>query len=557
MSLGLGPFTPPQEQPAFTPSGNPIWDEIQQAHGSLSPAAQRAVAMSGVPQRAAEAEAGPLGGQPAEAPPQAPRPIASPSSLNVRGLGSPAASPASATPIASPEAAHLGELNRVTAPPMAATNPLAHTKADTGRSGIGQIHNPFLRGLATVGDAVGSAVLPNVLRFVPGTELHHRDVVSDAEGVVNADVARAKSGAETSEANARAESLTNPKEAIKTPFEAWWSTNKGVKQPEDWLKTEEAAKYHAPNEYADFKQGYAQSHPDATPDQIVSAFAAKPTAATAAPHFVHMPGVGVVSLSHGADGKVASDLVYKEDPKIETDLTDLDVGGIPHKVIVNKQTGKVIQDLGKSGIKPPVVNVNAEANRSDHSYDKRNAELTAIGKPVTDMMGRFGRLQDTIAAGTPQADALVAPELLTVMAGGAGSGLRMNEAEIARIVGGRSHWENLRGAIQKWSLDPKSANSITPEQRQQIRSLVSAVGDKLAKKQQILNESYSALAATDDEKEHRNIVNKARSRFSEIDGGGESEGTINVQLPDGRIGPIHPSQKGQFLKDNPGSKVVR
>jgi hypothetical protein len=47
------------------------------------------------------------------------------------------------------------------------------------------------------------------LRFVPGTELHHRDVVSNAEGVVNNDVARAKSGAETEELGARAHNLLN------------------------------------------------------------------------------------------------------------------------------------------------------------------------------------------------------------------------------------------------------------------------------------------------------------------------------------------------------------
>jgi hypothetical protein len=60
---------------------------------------------------------------------------------------------------------------------------------------------------------------------------------------------------------------------------------------------------------------------------------------------------------------------------------------------------------------------------------------------------RFGRLRDTLNQKSPQADALVAPELLTVIAGGQGSGLRMNEAEIARSVGGRSHLEDLKAAL--------------------------------------------------------------------------------------------------------------
>ncbi len=190
------------QPPPFVSSGNPIWDEIQQAHSTLSHPAQRAIAMSGIPQRAAEAEAAPLGQSAAEATPPPMRPIGTPSATPIRGLGTPTA--------ASPEAAHLGELNRVTAPPLAASNPLAHTSADTGRSGIGQIHNRFVRGLASVGDAVGSAVLPNVLRFVPGTSLHHQDVVTQNENIVAGDVARAKSGAEAGHAAAQTQSLLNP-----------------------------------------------------------------------------------------------------------------------------------------------------------------------------------------------------------------------------------------------------------------------------------------------------------------------------------------------------------
>src|SRR5205085_10860217 len=110
------------------------------------------------------------------------------------------------------------------------------------------------------------------------------------------------------------------------------------------------------------------------------------------------------------------------------------------------------------------------------------SHLDTSAKPIEDSLGRMGRLNETLAQGSPQADALVAPELLTIMAGGQGSGLRMNEAEISRIVGGRSNWQNLEAWAQKWNTDPSKANSLTSDQRKQVQSLVSAVAGRAQQK---------------------------------------------------------------------------
>lgn len=157
--------------------------------------------------------------------------------------------------------------------------------------------------------------------------------------------------------------------------------------------------------------------------------------------------------------------------------------------------------------------------RSDRSFQYNNSALDKVATPIDQAQGRLGRLNDAIAQNSPQADALIAPELLSVMAGGAGSGLRMNEAEISRIVGGRSKWESLKAAINQWSTDPSKANSITPEQRQQIRALVKTVQDKLNAKQQIIDESRNSLIDADDPKEHRRIVSETKKQLDAIDAG--------------------------------------
>jgi hypothetical protein len=46
-------------------------------------------------------------------------------------------------------------------------------------------------------------------------------------------------------------------------------------------------------------------------------------------------------------------------PKIQTKTIPLQIGGKPHQVLINDETGEPIRDLGESGEKPPVTNVNA------------------------------------------------------------------------------------------------------------------------------------------------------------------------------------------------------
>lgn len=85
---------------------------------------------------------------------------------------------------------------RSSASPIAgpSLDPLQHdidqhrqTRTDmlTKGSGINQIHNGFVRGLARVGDIAGSIISPGVMREIPGTELHHGMVVSGQSDIIN------------------------------------------------------------------------------------------------------------------------------------------------------------------------------------------------------------------------------------------------------------------------------------------------------------------------------------------------------------------------------------
>jgi hypothetical protein len=180
---------------------------------------------------------------------------------------------------------------------------------------------------------------------------------------------------------------------------------------------------------------------------------------------------------------------------------------------------------------------NQQFQHGQQSYQFHAHELDTLGKPVEDAVQRFGRLQDTLGQNNPQADALIGPELLSVMAGGSGSGLRMNEAEIARVIGGRSQWEDLKASVNKWQLDPKEARSITPAQDQQIRSLVGVVGQKLAAKQTVLNSARQSLGSTNDPMQHRQILADTHQKLTGVDGNVNTgaAGSLSVTDPKGGV----------------------
>jgi hypothetical protein len=164
-----------------------------------------------------------------------------------------------------------------------------------------------------------------------------------------------------------------------------------------------------------------------------------------------------------------------------------------------------------------------ESKRSDTSYQFNIGELNKESAPIEALGLRMGRLQDTIAQNSPMAQSLVAPELLTVMAGGQGSGMRMNEAEIQRIVGGRNAWQGLQAAVQKYQLDPTKPFLLPPEQINQTKALVNAVSQKLAAKIALINISrQSMLAPTNTPIDHRRIVADTHTGLAAIDAGGSA-----------------------------------
>jgi hypothetical protein len=400
------------------------------------------------------------------------------------------------------------------------------------------IHNPVLRVLGEIGaggaralDAAGQAVgrvvpaVGAVESAIPGSTMNEEFKQRQENKQEARQAGIGKVEAETEEAKARAHELENP--AAKQT------------QPEQEVL----------HDLMTGENGTPRINPDTQkPYTYLEAYQAANQAKQAPPQSKTDEGEVVRDLMTGDNGlprvnpdtqkpythleafqaakQAAQDT--KPQPEAKTDHIVRIVNGVPHEILVDAKTGADIKDLGQTKI--PDTGSKADA-RSDKSYTYNNDKLDKLGKPIEDAQARMGRLTDTLAQGTPQADALIAPELLTIMAGGAGSGLRMNEAEISRIVGGRSKWESLKAAANQWQLDPTKANTITPEQRKEIHSLVGAVNVKLQAKQQALDNARENLLNSDDPKEHRRIVTDAHHALTQVDtqaGGAEPERPANV-----------------------------
>ncbi len=393
----------------------------------------------------------------------------------------------------------------------------------------GKLLGGLAQGAASAGDILGSSLagvapqLVPLVQSIPGTTMHHNELVRRSDQNINQMQGEQNKEADTAEKNARANSLNEPN---LSP-----------------LATEEGYQSFDP------KTGQAKALTNESGQQLNPVD--KPGAIT---HTTLADG-SVVALSRGPDGKITADEVFKGEPKPEPDrnlqqVTTVGPDGKPHTYGVDTSGNKVV-DYGVHYEKPNVTNV----NMGEKTFEYSDKQLETLAKPLRERSDRIERLRVTLSQGNPQADALIGPELLTAMAGGQGSGLRMNEAEIARIVGGRSQWENLKANMQHWSTNPQDARSITPEQDAMIRKLVEVINDKVQRKMTILNDAGSKIVDIQDPKQQHKLIADTRRALQQEDAeqGGGTGGTQSF-TDNGKTYNIPAEHIAEFKKDHPNAR---
>src|SRR6266542_699192 len=407
-------------------------------------------------------------------------------------------------------------------------------------------------GLAKVGNIAGDIVAPGAMSLIPGTDLNHAEQEEHGLGLI-------ETGTEKNVKNAKAEASRAAAKYAgnKTPAEQTYNALM-TSGPNGGPRTNPAT--NAPYtevEALQASQGLGKSPEELTLHSLMTGNAGKPqiNPDTKVPYtypeaYEHVKELGQKdnpgNQPIGNTANLQAGLLRRYQvmhPKATELPSNYAIPAGANKGDYDRidkaleSEEKAYQGLQAHG---DVEDDKRRAER-DQSYKFNQSRLDKLRGPVDTSVARLDRLQSTLNQNSPQADALVAPELLTVMAGGQGSGLRMTEAEISRVIGGRSKWEDLKAAANKWNTDPKSATSITQEQRNEIHALVDVVGDKLRRKQGILSGADTNLIGAKSEDEHRRIVADTQAKLNRVD-----SGKVLMQAPNGKTKEVNADEAEHY-----------
>lgn len=203
----------------------------------------------------------------------------------------------------------------------------------------------------------------------------------------------------------------------------------------------------------------------------------------------------------------------------------------PIKKVYTDPSGNVVTDLPADA----VVDRSAEPKgSSDASEDRKAAHVDSIRehaytelnnrvKPIEDQIQRLNKLDTSLNAKTDIADSTLAEQLVTLTAGGAGSGVRISQPMIQQVLDkSRTKWEDFDVALRKWnaaSADDKNKPSLffTDTQRQAMRDLAREYRKKANEVHRQITDARHKI----DDASDVSSINKARTDLEEMVSGPE------------------------------------
>lgn len=207
------------------------------------------------------------------------------------------------------------------------------------------------------------------------------------------------------------------------------------------------------------------------------------------PQIEYLKGIELIQKNEEA----AMKLKTPADRKTETKA--LQIGGKPHQVMVDAATGDFVKDLGESGEKPPVTNVNAGISALDRETKQYGAKHE---KSFADANSQLDKINDAamMVRGGAMDQALGVPKVMTAIISGAGSGVRITQAELSAIAHARGIIGDIEGTLRSWAGQGK----LTPEQQRQLSAVLSDVKARVIQKRQIASDAMDSIYESQDRK---------------------------------------------------------
>lgn len=256
-------------------------------------------------------------------------------------------------------------------------------------------------------------------------------------------------------------------------------------------------------------------------DQLANATPGSPEYIRAATEYGMLIGKPLTAAEMGKGGTAASDSVpvMRQNPK---------TGAIDR--LVDGQWTPWTGDVPKGAhfmTEPAPKDTTAKDAANDRHLDQVHQQAVAeLNKRVLPFEAHIQTVNDLgtmLNARTPQADSLIAPMVLKATVSGAGTGFRMTQSEINQVIGGRSKWESLQAALNKWSLDPKQALTITDEQRTELRDLAKKIREKATMLSRKATDARHSLDDATTPQEIHKIMTKLQEDLGKAEGADETD----------------------------------
>ncbi len=197
---------------------------------------------------------------------------------------------------------------------------------------------------------------------------------------------------------------------------------------------------------------------------------------------------------------------------------------------------------------PSKINAREDSQR-DNAIKTMLGDMSKEYAPLLDKTATIQRLKETLASPGGVADAVAAPEFLSAMAGGFGSGLRMNNAELTRINNAQPIWSRLMGWLSAWnpeSPDPAKQKEfypqvIQPAMRAQMQQLAQYLSDRATARLNLFKEYRDKITDAKDAAQARHLKaefdDKQLAAVFNPPGGGHAPVLPNALQPTGVSGP--------------------
>jgi hypothetical protein len=222
---------------------------------------------------------------------------------------------------------------------------------------------------------------------------------------------------------------------------------------------------------------------------------------------------------------------------------------------VKRNPGKTIQDAirayANDSQHPQHININAGTAALDR-------ETTHFAKPHEKAFADANTQLDKIVEaemmvkGGAVNQALGVPKVMTALVSGAGSGVRITQAELNSIAHARGIMGDIEGTLNSWF----GRGKLTGEQQHALVGLLNDVKNRVMQKRQIADEALNTINSASSREEIANADKMARQKISAMEGGQPQHQGAGTQVfhVNGTEYHIPADKVAEFKRDHPNAR---